>query len=169
MAGPMPQQTPRLTLAKALGTFRSAISGTALMSGMINILALTGSFFMLQIYDRVIPSRSVPTLLGLGLLAATLYIFQGLLEIVRSRVLSRIGLALDQKLNAQVYDAPMRFPLKAKMQGDGLQSLRDLDQVRSFLSGSGPSAMFDMPWMPLYLGICFVFHLYLGLTALAGA
>jgi len=161
--------TPRLTLASALGSFRSAIAGTAVMSGLINVLALTGSFFMLQVYDRVIPSRSVPTLVGLCILAAALYLFQGFLEVVRARILSRIGMALDQRLNGDVYDALMRFALRARSQGDGLQPLRDLDQVRSFLSSGGPSALFDMPWMPLYLGICFLFHLWLGLTALAGA
>ena len=169
MAGSVASQAPRLSLAGALASFKSAFVGTALMSGMINVLALTGSFFMLQVYDRVIPSRSVPTLIGLCLVAGVLYAFQGVLEVIRSRVLSRIALAMDERLHGRVYDALMRLPLRTKTAGDGLQPLRDLDQVRSFLASSGPSALFDLPWMPLYLGICFIFHFWIGVTALAGA
>lgn len=138
------------------------------MSGVVNILALTGSFFMLQVYDRVIPGRSVPTLVGLAVFAGTLFVFQGALELIRSRLLVRIGMALDARLSGQVYAALMRLPLRTKVAGDGLQSLRDLDQVRSFMSSAGPTALFDLPWMPLYLAICFLFHFWIGMTALAG-
>lgn len=138
------------------------------MSGVVNVLALTGSFFMLQVYDRVIPGRSVPTLVGLAVFAGTLFVFQGALELIRSRLLVRIGMALDARLSRQVYAALMRLPLRTKLAGDGLQSLRDLDQVRSFMSSAGPTALFDLPWMPLYLAICFLFHFWIGMTALAG-
>lgn len=139
------------------------------MSGVVNVLALTGSFFMLQVYDRVIPGRSVPTLVGLAVFAGTLFVFQGVLELIRSRLLVRIGMGLDARLSGQVYAALMRLPLRTKLAGDGLQSLRDLDQVRSFMSSAGPTALFDLPWMPLYLAICFLFHFWIGMTALAGA
>jgi ATP-binding cassette subfamily C protein len=109
---------------------------------MLNILTLSGSFFMLQVYDRVIPSRSVPTLLGLVFLVSMLYLFQGLLDVIRSRVLVRVGASLDEHLGRQVYDAIVLQPLKTRARGDGLQSLRDLDQVRSFLSSLGPTAFF---------------------------
>lgn len=138
------------------------------MSGVVNVLALTGSFFMLQVYDRVIPGRSVPTLVGLAVFAGTLFVFQGALELIRSRLLVRIGMALDARLSRQVYAALMRLPLRTKLAGDGLQSLRDLDQVRSFMSSAGPTALFDLPCMPLYLAICFLFHFWIGMTALAG-
>lgn len=139
------------------------------MSGVVNVLALTGSFFMLQVYDRVIPGRSVPTLVGLAIFAAMLFIFQGILELIRSRLLVRIGMVLDARMSGRVYAALMRLPLRTKLAGDGLQSLRDLDQVRLFLSSAGPTALFDLPWMPLYLGICFLFHFWIGMAALAGA
>jgi PrtD family type I secretion system ABC transporter len=129
---------------------------------------LTGSFFMLQVYDRVIPSRSVPTLVGLAILATALYILQGALEMIRSRVNVRIGAHLDQTLSMQVYDAIVRLPLKTRGDGDGLQPLRDLDYVRSFMSGGGPSAFFDLPWLPIYLGMCFIFHFWIGVTTLVG-
>jgi PrtD family type I secretion system ABC transporter len=136
---------------------------------MINVLMLTGSFFMLQVYDRVLPSRSVPTLVGLAILATALYVFQGALELIRSRVNVRIGAHLDNTLSSRVYDALVRLPLKTRGDGDGLQPLRDLDYVRSFLSSGGPSAFFDLPWLPIYLGICFIFHFWIGVTALAGS
>ncbi|RWN37153.1 type I secretion system permease/ATPase [Mesorhizobium sp.] len=168
MSHPHPSEPPRTTLAAVLASFGRALAGIALMSGVVNVLALTGSFFMLQVYDRVIPGRSVPTLVGLAVFAGTLFVFQGVLELIRSRLLVRIGMALDARLSGQVYAALMRLPLRTKLAGDGLQSLRDLDQVRSFMSSAGPTALFDLPWMPLYLAICFLFHFWIGMTALAG-
>lgn len=160
---------PRAELAAALRSCRSAFIGVAILSGLINVLMLTGSFFMLLVYDRVLPSRSVPTLLGLAFIATSLFIFLGVFDAIRGRVLVRIGSALDAALSQRVYDALIRLPLKARATGDGLQPLRDLDQLRSFLSSGGPSAMFDLPWMPLYLAICFLFHPWIGLAATAGA
>jgi len=139
------------------------------LTGVINVLMLTGSLFMLQVYDRVLPSRSVPTLLALGALAASLFAFQGFLDMTRARILVRIGSFLDERMSPSVYDAVARLPLATHGRTDGLQPVRDLDQIRGFLSGLGPTALFDLPWMPLYLGICFVFHFWIGITALAGA
>lgn len=124
---------------------------------------------MLQVYDRVLASGSVPTLIGLSVLAAGLYLFQAGLDIIRARVLLRVGEHFDGALCGSVHDAVVRLPLVARMPGDGLQPLRDLDNVRGFLSGQGPTAFFDLPWMPLYLGICFLFHFWIGMTALVGA
>jgi ATP-binding cassette subfamily C protein len=143
--------------------------GVGVMSLMINLLYLTGSFFMLEIYDRVLPSRSVPTLVGLMILAGGLYIAQGFLDVIRSRILVRIGSSLDESLSERVYDTVVKLPLVGGGKGEGLQPLRDLDSIRSFLSGAGPGALFDLPWLPLYLGICFLFHPLIGVTALAGA
>jgi ATP-binding cassette subfamily C protein len=160
---------PRSELATALASYKTALIGIGLASGVVNILALTGSIFMMQVYDRVIPGRSVPTLIGLGVIAAGLYAFQGGLDVIRSRLLVRIGSALDADLSGRVFDALARYPLRAKPVGDGMGPLRDLDQVRSFLSGLGPTAFFDLPWIPLYLGICFSFHLWIGFMAMGGA
>ena len=157
------------TIHAALASCRGVFLWLAVLSGMINILMLTGSFFMLQVYDRVLPSQSVPTLVGLSILATALYILQGVLELIRSRVNVRIGAHLDQTLSSRVYDALVRLPLKARGDGDGLQPLRDLDYVRSFLSSGGPAAFFDLPWLPIYLGVCFLFHFWIGVTALAGS
>jgi ATP-binding cassette subfamily C protein len=124
---------------------------------------------MLEVYDRVLPSRSVPTLVGLVIIAAGLYLAQGVLDMIRGRILGRIGTSLDEALNTRVFDTVVRLPLTIGARGEGLQPLRDLDNIRSFLGGMGPGAFFDLPWLPLYLAICFAFHVMLGVTALAGA
>jgi PrtD family type I secretion system ABC transporter len=159
----------RSELADALRTCRGAFIGVGVMSCMINLLYLTGSIFMLEVYDRVLPSRSVPTLVGLAILAGGLYIAQGVLDLIRGRILGRVGTALDESLNARVFETIVRLPLLVGSRNEGLQPLRDLDNVRSFLSGMGMSAFFDLPWLPLYLAICFAFHVMIGLTALVGA
>src|SRR6476659_4491798 len=167
-AGRRPSQQ-RSELANALAACRGAFISIGLMSGMSNILMLTGSIFMLEVYDRVLPSRSVPTLVGLVVLAAGLYVAQGGLDLIRSRVLVRIGTSLDEALNARVFETVVRLPLVAGGRNEGLQPLRDLDNIRSFLSSMGPGAFFDLPWLPFYLAICFAFHVLIGLTALVGA
>ena len=159
----------RSELGDALRACRSAFLGVGVMSCIINLLYLTGSMFMLEVYDRVLPSRSVPTLIGLIILAGGLYIAQGVLDLLRGRILGRIGTALDEALNARVFETVVKLPLLIGNRNEGLLPLRDLDNVRSFLGGAGPSAFFDLPWLPLYLGICFAFHVLLGITALVGA
>ena len=159
----------RSELGDALRACRNAFIGVGLMSCMINLLYLTGSIFMLEVYDRVLPSRSIPTLVGLVILAGGLYVAQGILDLIRGRVLVRIGTSLDEALNARVFDTVVRLPLMVGGRNEGLQPLRDLDNVRSFLSSMGPGAFFDLPWLPFYLAICFAFHTMIGLTALVGA
>jgi ATP-binding cassette subfamily C protein len=159
----------RSELADALAACRGAFVGIGLMSGMSNILMLTGAIFMLEIYDRVLPSRSIPTLVGLVILATGLFTALGLLDMIRGRILVRIGSRLDETLSGRIYETIVRLPLKLGQRNDGVQPLRDLDNVRGFLSGLGPTALFDLPWLPIYLIICFLFHPYIGLTALFGA
>lgn len=171
MSGPGSPGTAsgRNTLRAALASCRGVVVGVGLMTAMTNVLALTGSFFMLEVYDRVLPSRSIPTLVGLSILALALYLFQGLLDILRARVLVRVGAFLDAALGPRVFDVVLRLPLKARAGADGMQPLRDLDQVRGFLSSVGPTTLFDLPWMPLYVAVCFLFHTWLGIAALTGA
>src|SRR6267142_401525 len=159
----------RSELGDALRACRSAFIGVGVMSCMINLLYLTGSIFMLEIYDRVLPSRSIPTLVGLVILAGGLYIAQGALDLIRRRILVRIGTSLDETLNARVFETVVRLPLMVGGRNEGLQPLRALDNVRSFLGSMGPGAFFDLPWLPFYLAICFAFHVLIGVTALVGA
>ncbi|NSY99273.1 type I secretion system permease/ATPase [Agrobacterium tumefaciens] len=147
--------------------FRSfLVSG--LFSGVVNILALSGPLFMLEVYDRVIPSRSVPTLVALLILIVGLYAFSGILDIIRGRVMARIagirGDALSVKLLTMIAGAP----LKSKGGGgDILRPVQDADQITAFLAGPGPSALFDLPWMPVYLAICFFLNPLIGWLAAA--
>jgi PrtD family type I secretion system ABC transporter len=156
-------------LRSAVLAFRHALIGVAVASGLVNLLMLTGPLFMLQIYDRVLPSRSLPTLVGLALLALMLFAFQGVLDALRGRILLRIGAALDERLSPRVFDLVMRLPLQARVTADGTQTVRDLDSVRGFLSSMGLAAFFDLPWMPLYVAVCFLFHPWLGVAVLFGA
>src|SRR5260370_1519903 len=133
-------------LGDALRACRSAFIGVGIMSCMINLLYLTGSIFMLEVYDRVLPSRSVPTLVGLAILAGGLYIAQGVLDLIRGRILIRIGTSLDETLNARAFETVVRLPLMVGGRNERLHPLRDLDNVRSFLSSMGPGAFFDLPW-----------------------
>src|SRR6266478_4743894 len=160
---------PEAELAAALASCRGAFFATGLISGMSNILMLTGAIFMLEIYDRVLPSRSVPTLVGLAVLAIGLYVALGGLDMARGRILIRIGISLDEALSERIYRTIVRLPSIVGLRNDGSGPMRDLDSVRSFLGGLGPVALFDLPWMPVYLGICFAFHFWIGLTATIGA
>src|SRR5436309_2283573 len=119
-------------LAEALAACRGAFVVTGLISGMSNILMLTGAIFMLEVYDRVLPSRSVPTLIGLATLAGGLYVALGLLDLIRGRILNRVGISLDEALSGRVYRAIIRLPSLVGMRNDGSGAIRDLDNVRSF-------------------------------------
>lgn len=169
-AGTAPEAGPApLSLGAAMRRCRSVLIGVGLITAALNILYLTSSFFMLEVYDRVVPSRSVPTLVALAMLALALFSLHGFLDVIRTRVLIRIGRWLDEALSGRVYDMLARLPLVQRGGGDGMQPLRDLDQLRSYLSSLGPTALFDLPWVPFYLTLCFLFHPLIGLTAVAGA
>ena len=129
---------------------------------MISVLMLTGSIYMLQVYDRVLGSGSVPTLVGLFVIVMVLYSFLGFYDFLRSRMLSRLALQLDGRLGPQVF----RRWLDTSQKG---QPLRDLDTLRGFLSGPAMAGLFDLPWVPLYLGVLFLVHPWLGWLTIAGA
>jgi PrtD family type I secretion system ABC transporter len=139
------------------------------MSGIINILALTGSFYMMQIYDRAIPSQSVPTLLALSALAIGLYVFQGLFETVRSQILVRVGGGIDRKLAPLAHKVAIDMPRFGFSTSEALERGRDVDTVRGFMGSQGPMALFDLPWLPLYLIFVYALHPLLGALVIAGA
>ena len=141
----------------------------AVISGVVNLLALTGSFYMMQVYDRVLSSQSIPTLIAISVLAAGLFLFQGALEVTRSQILVRLGGRVDRQLITLAHEAAMRLPLLGKRGADAQQPIRDVDAIRSFLSGQGPVAILDMPWMPLYLVFIFMLHPVLGWVTMGGA
>ncbi|MEM1366066.1 MAG: ABC transporter transmembrane domain-containing protein, partial [Pseudomonadota bacterium] len=138
-----------------------------LFSAAVNILMLTGPLFMLQVYDRVLTSRSVPTLVGLFGLVALLYAFMALFDFVRNRILSRAAHRLDLDLapyaqRAHILAGAGQVPKRGRPEGD-------LSQVRQFLGSGAVGAFFDLPWVPIYIIIVFLLHPWLGWLAIAGA
>src|SRR3954453_4376197 len=142
--------------------------GIAAFSGVINILMLSGSLYMLQVYDRVIPSRNIATLLGLSLMVLFAYVVQGYFEALRSRMLCRVATLFDVGLQESIHTALATLPLRGVKPLLMQQPLRDLDQVRAFMSSMGPTAFLDMPWIPIFLIALFLFHPAIGMTALFG-
>jgi ATP-binding cassette, subfamily C, bacterial PrsD len=145
------------------------LAGVAVFSGVVNLLTLSGSLYMLQVYDRVIPSRNVATLFGLSAIVVIAYLLQGYFDALRSRMLARIGALFDVELQPQIHFALVSLPLRGTKPILAQQPLRDLDQVRAFLSGAGPTAFLDMPWIPLFLIALFLFHPAIGVVATCGA
>ncbi len=144
------------------------LAGVAVFSGAVNLLTLSGSIYMLQVYDRVIPSRNVGTLVGLSLIIVVAFALQGYLDALRMRMLSRIGALFDASLQEPIHLALATLPLKGARAIVTQQPLRDLDQIRAFLSGMGPTAFLDMPWIPIFLIALFLFHPAIGLAATLG-
>lgn len=139
------------------------------VSGVINVLALTGSFYMLQIYDRALASQSLPTLIALSLLAVTLYGFQGVLDISRSQILVRVGARVDEELAPVAHKVTIDMPRLGFSTAEASERGRDVDVMRQFVSGQGLIALMDLPWMPLYLIFVYLLHPLLGLLCFGGA
>jgi PrtD family type I secretion system ABC transporter len=139
------------------------------VSGVINVLALTGSFYMLQIYDRALASQSLPTLIALSLLAVTLYAFQGVLDISRSQILVRVGARVDEELAPIAHKVTIDMPRLGFSTTEAGERGRDVDVMRQFVSGQGLVALMDLPWMPLYLIFVYMLHPLLGLLCIGGA
>ena len=156
-------------IAQALRECRRAFGSVALFSGMVNLLMLAGPLYMLQVYDRVLSSRSVPTLIALSIFLVGAYAFQGVLDLIRSRVVVRSAAVLDQRLALAVHSAVIRLSVASRHPGDGPQPVRDLDAIRGFLTGAGPIAIVDLPWVPMFLAICFLIHPWLGVASTIGA
>jgi PrtD family type I secretion system ABC transporter len=158
----------RNSLQEAYRKYRTAFAATLIFSMFTNLLMFIGPLYMLQIYDRVLSSRSETTLVALSVIAVSLLLAYGLLEFTRTKLLVRAGLQFDEVL------AHPTFHLVVKQQtaapGSGAQiALNDVDKVREFITGQGILAFFDAPWVPLFLGLCFAFHPWLGMVATGGA
>jgi ATP-binding cassette, subfamily C, bacterial PrsD len=159
----------RNPVVDALADVRRRLVGIAGVSCAINLLMLSGSIYMLQVYDRVLPSRNVATLVGLSVLVLAAYLLQGCLDAIRSRMLARISALLDAALQEPIYGALVGLPLSGVVPSMAQQPLRDLELVRAFLSGMGPTAFLDMPWLPIFVLVLFLFHPTIGLVAVIGA
>ena len=152
---------------QALRTLRRPFLMVAMLSAAINVLMLTGPIYMLQVYDRVLSSGSVSTLQGLFVIVVVLYTFLGLYEFLRARLLSRAGYRLDSLVGAKSFEYWLRSGISQDPGGNN--PMRDLDIVRAFLASPAITGIFDLPWIPLFLGLVFFIHPWLGWLTLAGA
>ncbi|ARE41651.1 Type I secretion system ATPase [Rhodovulum sp. P5] len=155
-----------LSLAKAKS--RGLLGWVALFSIFTNLLMLTGPLFMLQVYDRVLGSKSEETLVALALLVGSLYFLYWLLEFARGRVMARIGARLQATFNRRVFTAVIERAALRGGQGPGAAAMQDLDSVRNIFASPVLLSLLDMPWTPFFLVAIFVFHPLLGWVALAG-
>jgi PrtD family type I secretion system ABC transporter len=156
---------------EALRGLRGTVVMVGVFSALINLLMLTGPVYMLQIYDRVLSSGSVATLLGLFAIVVILYGFLGLYEFLRKRLLSRAAIRLDSNVGDEAFRLGLRSgSVGARDQVDpGAQPVRDLEMMRGFMSGGAITGLFDLPWTPLFLALVFLIHPWLGVLTLIGA
>ena len=159
--------TGQSELRTAIHASRDAFIALAIFSLAINIMMLAGPLFMLQVYDRVMTSGSISTLVALSALTTGIYAVIGLLELVRSRIIVRVGVELDRRIGDRVFQASLRRSIQAP--GSSLLALRELDGLRQFIGGPGPLTFFDAPWTPIYLLVIFLTHWTLGVAATIGA
>jgi ATP-binding cassette subfamily C protein PrsD len=129
---------------------------------------LAGPLFMLQIYDRVLSSRSLPTLTAFVVIITAVYIFYAFIETIRTRMSLRLANLMDHAVGEKLFEASVRLRL-ASGQAAQMDPVRDGDSLRAFLAGPGPLALLDMPWVPVYLAVVFVIHPFLGWLAVGGA
>ena len=163
----------RQVFALFLKRYRGSIVLVASASVLINVLVFAGSAYMMLVYDSVLPSRSVPTLVGLFAMLLLVYAFQALFETIRGEALLAMANAMHDDLFGAVHHATVTRALRTGSganaeRGDGLQLMRDLDALHAFLAGSGPLALIDLPWVVMFMVVLFALHWWLGLTALAG-
>jgi ATP-binding cassette, subfamily C, bacterial len=167
----MPGDQPAIRspdLAAAFDGFRGAVLAVSVISGIINLLALTGSLYMLQIYDRVLSSHSVPTLVSLSVLMFVLYGFYGVLDLLRNQASGRAAVLFDRRIAGPVQAVVVNLPLKGASRSAAQQPMRDVDTIRAFFANGGPVAFLDLPWMPLYLAFVFLLHPLLGFICFSG-
>jgi ATP-binding cassette subfamily C exporter for protease/lipase len=159
---------PKREIDAALLNFRQIFGSLALFSGVINVLMLAPSIYMMQVFDRVLTSRNETTLLMLSLIILGLFVLSGALEWVRGQVMVRMSAGFDHRLGERVFTAAFERNLRERSANPS-QVLSDLSSLRQFITGPGVIAFFDAPWLPIYLTACFLFHFWLGMFALVGS
>ena len=155
----------RSELTRALWAFRREFLMVGVFSMVANVLMLSPTLYMLQVFDRVMSSRSELTLLAMSLITLFLFGVMAFAEWMRSRVLVRSGVRLDALLGTRVFNASFDAHL-APSRVSPARSFGDLIQIRQFLTGQGILAFFDTPWTPIYMGVLFILHPILGFLAL---
>lgn len=163
------QQVKENSLKAALKACKGSFISVGVFSFFVNALMLVPSFYMLQVYGRVVTSGSISTLVMLTIIMTVLMITMGSLEWARSRVMVRVSTKLDVMLSRQVYRASFKRALDSGGMDASAQPLNDLTGLRQFLTGNGLFAFFDAPWLPIYIGVMFLFHPWFGWLAIASA
>ena len=158
----------RSELQAARSASRQAVVIAFLFSALVNVLMLTPPLYMLQVYDRVLVSRSEETLLALSLLMAFLFAVMGFIDHARGRIMARVGARLQETLDQRVLAAAFRRLAVAPQDTAALAAQRDLDAIARFWASPVVLALFDAPWAPVFIAAIFVFHPWLGVLALAG-
>ena len=158
----------RYEVRSALRACTGGLTMTGLFSLVINLLMLASPLYMMQVYDRVLASHSEETLIALSVLVVGLLLIMGILELIRSRILVRIGGRIERHLDGRVFESLVSRSIRGTDSNDD-QPLRDLRSLREFLSGPGPFAFFDSPWVPIYIGVIYLLHPVLALVAAVGA
>jgi ATP-binding cassette subfamily C protein PrsD len=156
---------PDGVLQAAIGAVRGPLIGVAGVSFLSNLLMLTGPMFMMLVYDKVLASKSLSTLIALSMLALLLYGCYGLFEALRAKLLARIGTSFDHTLAPGLFDSTLRLPLHFGQHARKHDPLQDLGVIRNFLMGPAPGAFFDLPWMPIYFAFLYFVHPVLAFTA----
>ena len=160
--------TGRKELRDALGASRRLLWSVGIFSVFVNLLMLTGPLFMLNVYDRVLASNSMPTLWALFGLVALLFLLMGFLDYARARVLARVGARFQELLDKRVFEAVLRRSVAPSERTKPQSGLRDLETIQRVLSSPAPFSLFDMPWTPIFLAVIFSFHWSLGVLAFGG-
>lgn len=158
----------RAEIARAKRETRGLLVAAGVFSVFVNLLMLTGPLYMLQVYDRVLGSRSEATLVALSILVLFLFVVMGVLDHARSRILARIGARLQARLDQRVFEAALARASIAPNDPLAASAQRDLEAIQRFWTSPIAAAVMDMPWTPLFLAAIFVFHPMLGWLALAG-
>ncbi|HRK17966.1 MAG TPA: type I secretion system permease/ATPase [Hyphomicrobiaceae bacterium] len=157
-------------IREALRPDRATRWTLVLTSGLVNVLTLTGSLFMMQVYDRVLGSQSVPTLVGLALIAIFAYVLQGNLEAMRQRILVLLSEKFDSEIGPRVASANLQLALRSVGTSQpAIRYARQVEDLRAFVAGPGPIAALDLPWLPIYLFVVFILHWSLALAIVVAA
>jgi ATP-binding cassette subfamily C protein len=148
---------------------KSGLWGIVLLSSAVNLLLFAGPLYMLQVYDRVLASRSLETLTVLTIALALVLVVQAWFDALRSSLITRVGRVMDSHLAGPSLSALIRFGAAGLAQAKAHRPTNDLEQLRLFASGTGPIVLADLPWMPLFVAACFLLHPLIGWLVLAGA
>jgi ABC-type protease/lipase transport system fused ATPase/permease subunit len=164
----MIKQNHRSPLGSALRTCYPALIATFVLSLFINASMLATPLYSMQIYDRVLTSRSVGTLTMLTMVVGMFLVLYGILEFARSGVLARAGLQFEGALRHPLFETMMQAELSPRHRC-GQQVIRDAETIRDCIAGGTAAIACDLPWTPVFVALCFMQHLYLGIVALIGS